>query len=97
MEFLASSYLDKPDDPSMLTEKQIEDSWGSFSDFMFSYGLKPYNPEDCEEAVAISKAFAENNREAAEAEAVEVFTKYLDQVWCQFEIAPKQSELNLPD
>ena len=81
-EVLAASYLSKPNDPSMLTIEQIEASWGSFSDFMFSYGLKPYNPEDCEEAVTISKAFAENQREAAEAEVVEKFQKYINDVWC---------------
>ena len=84
----------------MLTTKQIKESWGSFSNFMLSYGLKPYNPEDCEEAVAISKAFAENDRQAAEAEAVDTFTAYLEHVWChvntQDEI-PKQSALNVPD
>ena len=65
MEGLAATYLSNPSDPSMLTTKEIKDSWGSFSNFMLSYGLKPYNPEDCEEAVAISQA---ENRELAKQE-----------------------------
>ena len=42
------------------------------------HSLKPYNPE--EEAVAISKPIADNDREMAE--AVETFTKYLNYAWC---------------
>ena len=61
-EGLAASYLSNPSDPSMLTTKEIQKSWGSFTNFMLSYGLKPFNPEDCEEAVAISKALAENRQ-----------------------------------
>ena len=60
MEGLAATYLSNPSDPSMLTTKEIKDSWGSFSNLMLSYGLKPYNPEDCEEAVIFSRHFAEN-------------------------------------
>ena len=67
MEGVAASYLSNPSDPSMLTTKEIKDSWGSFTNFMLSYGLKPYKPEDCEEAAAISKALAENR--SAEDEA----------------------------
>ncbi len=47
----------------MLTTKEIMDGWGSFSNFMVSYGLKPFNPDDCEEAVAISQTLAENRAE----------------------------------
>ena len=68
MEGLAASYLSNPSDPSMLTSKEIKKSWGSFTNFMISYGLKPYNPEDCEEAVAISQTLAQD-RQAADAEA----------------------------
>ena len=67
LEGVAASYLSNPSDPSMLTTKEIKDGWGTFTNFMLSYCLKPYNPEDCEEAVAISKAFAENR--SAEDEA----------------------------
>ena len=51
MEGLAASHLSDPNDPTLLTREEIKDSWGSFTDFMTSYGLKPYNLEDCEEAV----------------------------------------------
>ena len=68
MEGLAASYLSNPSDPSMLTTKEIKKDWGSFSNFMISYGLKPYNHEDWEEAAAISRTLAEDRR-AAEDEA----------------------------
>ena len=63
MEGLAASHLSDPNDPTLLTRKEIKDSWGSFSNFMISYGLKPYNPDDCEEAVAISRAFKANQEQ----------------------------------
>ena len=34
---------------------QIQDGWGSCTEFMRAYGLKPYNQEDLEEALAISR------------------------------------------
>ena len=61
-EGLAASFLSNPSDPSMLTNKEIKDGWGSFTNFMLSYGLKPFNHEHCEEAVAISKALAEGRQ-----------------------------------
>ena len=67
MEGLAASYLSNPSDPSMLTTKEIKDGWGSFTNFMISYDLKPYNSEDCEEAAAISQSLAENRRAEDEA------------------------------
>ena len=74
-EGLAASYLSNPSDgspghdPSMLTTKEIKESWGSFTNFMISYGLKPFNHEDCEEAAAISRAMAEDRQAAKEEEA----------------------------
>ena len=67
MEGLAASYLSNPNDPSMLTTKEIKNEWGSFTNFMISYGLKPHNHEDCEEAAAISRSLAENRRAEDEA------------------------------
>jgi len=61
LEGLASSYLCNKEDPTMLTRKELKAGWGTVENFMLSYGLKPYNPEDCEEAVAISRALKENN------------------------------------
>ena len=63
MEGLAASHLSDPNDPTLLTREEIKDSWGSFTDFMTSYGLKPYNPEDCEEAVEISRALKEGRED----------------------------------
>ena len=40
---------------------QIKDGWDSCTNFMQSYGLKPYNVEDCEEALEISRAFKGKN------------------------------------
>ena len=55
-EALAASYLCDKNDPSLLTWKEIKESYGSCLNFMLSFGLKPWNPEDCDEAVAISRA-----------------------------------------
>ena len=63
-EGLAAIYLSNTSDPSMLTTKEIKDGWGSFENFMISCGLKPYNPEDCEEAIIFSRHFAENRGSA---------------------------------
>ena len=35
---------------------KIKDGWGSCTNFMLSYGLKPYNMEDCEQALEISRS-----------------------------------------
>ena len=62
LDFVTSllTYLNDPNDPTLLTKKEIKKSWRSF---MISYGLKPYNQEDCEEAVAISRALKKANQE----------------------------------
>jgi hypothetical protein len=60
--FVASQILDK-NDPTLLTSKQIIDSWGSCLNFMLSFGLKPYNPEDIEEAISISRSFKESDQD----------------------------------
>ena len=54
-EALAASYLLNKEDPSLLTYKEIKRSYSSCENFMLSFGLKPYNFEDCEEAVQISR------------------------------------------
>ena len=59
MEGLAAAYLLDKDDPTRLTWKELKQAWGSCENFMLSYGLKPYNPKDCEEALAISRALKE--------------------------------------
>ena len=71
-EGLAASYLSNPSEgspghnPSMLTTKEIKGEWGSFTNFMIAYGLKPFNHEDCEEAAGISRAMAEDRQAAKE-------------------------------
>jgi len=40
----------------LLTWKELKDGWGGCANFMLSYALKPYNPEDLEEAVTIFRA-----------------------------------------
>ncbi len=42
-------------DPTLLTYEEIKQGWGSVLNFMLSYGLKPYNPEDIMEAKSISR------------------------------------------
>ena len=65
LDFVTSllTYLNDPNDQTLLTKKEIKKSWRSFSNFMISYGLKPYNQEDCEEADAISRALKKANQE----------------------------------
>ena len=62
-EALAATHLLNKHDPSLLTYRQIKDSYGSCLNFMLAYGLKPWNPEDLEQAVAISRSLKreENN------------------------------------
>ena len=47
-------------DPSLLTWKEIEKSFGSCVNFMLSYNLRPYNSEDIKEALNISRALKKN-------------------------------------
>lgn len=51
-------------DPSRLTQKEIEQSWGSVRNFVQSYGLKEYDPDDLEVALQISRGLKEGDREA---------------------------------
>ena len=53
---VASQILNK-DDPTLLTWREIKDSYGSCTNFMQCNGLKPWNPEDIEMAVSISRTF----------------------------------------
>ena len=57
--FCASVLCDK-NDPTRLTWRELKDGWGSLENFVRSYGLKPYNLEDLEEALSISRALKEN-------------------------------------
>jgi hypothetical protein len=51
---LRSQIVDESD-PTLLTYEEIKQGWGSVLNFMLSYGLKPYNPEDIMEAKSISR------------------------------------------
>ena len=55
MEGLAASYLSNKDDKTLLTLKEVKEEFGSWTQFMLAYGLKPYNVDDCKEAVEISR------------------------------------------
>lgn len=55
-EALAASILLDKNDPTRLTYQEIKQSWGSCTNFVISYGLKPYDVDDLEEALAISRA-----------------------------------------
>ena len=62
-ERLAASQILDGSDPTLLTSREIRDSWGSCTNFVRSYGLKPYDLGDLQEAAAISRALAENREE----------------------------------
>ena len=66
----ASQILDKSD-PTRLTYKEIKASWQTCSNFMRSYGLKPYDLDDCAEALAISRAIKEGQKYNEEEEEEE--------------------------
>ena len=69
-ERMAASYLCDKSDPTLLTWKELKDGWGGplvCTNFMLSYGLKPFNPEDCEEAAAISRSLKEGRDELEDA------------------------------
>ena len=44
----------------------VKKSWGSYSNFMASYGLKMYNEDDVEEARRILDDFEEADRQQAQ-------------------------------
>lgn len=56
LEGLCASVLCDGTDPTRLTSKELRDGWGSVQNFVISYGLKPYDHNDLEEALAISRA-----------------------------------------
>jgi len=55
-ERLAASYLSDKNDPTRLSWKEVQQSYGSWTNFMLAFGLKPWNQEDLEEALAISRS-----------------------------------------
>ena len=68
-EGLAASQLLDKNDPTLLSWKEIKDSWGTCLNFFYSFGLKPWNFEDCDEARAISRSFKAGDDEQAQNEA----------------------------
>ncbi|TFK65391.1 hypothetical protein BDN72DRAFT_845615 [Pluteus cervinus] len=44
------------------SDKQYYDSYGGWTNFMVSHGLKPYDPDDVMEGKAILDAFKEADR-----------------------------------
>ena len=63
LEGLSASVLCDKSDPTRLTSKEIKDGWGSCTNFFLSYGLKPYDFEDHNEALAISRSLKEGSNE----------------------------------
>ncbi|KAE8357403.1 hypothetical protein BDV27DRAFT_139385, partial [Aspergillus caelatus] len=47
--------------PLTPAERSIVKSYGGWTSFLFSFGLKPYNDEDAEEGLMILKALTEDN------------------------------------
>ena len=58
-EGLCSAILLDKSDPTRLTYREIKDSWGTCANFVRSYGLKDYDPDQIEEALSISRALKE--------------------------------------
>jgi len=56
VEGLAASVLSDPSDPTRLQWVDIRDSWGSWTNFVLSYNLKPYELSELEQALEISRA-----------------------------------------
>ena len=46
-----------------LPEEEVLKGWDSYFNFMISYGLKPWNPEDLAEAKSILIAFGKHREE----------------------------------
>ena len=63
LNLMATKFLWDENDPTRLSSKQVRESFGTWGDFMLSYGLKPSNLNDLEEALAISRSLkrAESN------------------------------------
>jgi hypothetical protein len=55
--------------PEEIPDSAITSSYGGMHNFMLSYGLKIWNPEDVEEAKAIINAFKQADYEASLEEA----------------------------
>ena len=58
----ATSILDR-EDSSRLSYKEIQESYGSSSNFFFSHSLKPWDHDDQEEALAISRALKSDDQQ----------------------------------
>ena len=63
MKGLAAVVLCDKDDPTRLSSKELKEGWGGPAEFMLSYGLKPFKPEDCHQALAFSRALQEADME----------------------------------
>ena len=55
--------------PDSIPDSAITESWGGMNNFMLSYGLKMWNPEDVQEARAIINAFKQADYEQSLEEA----------------------------
>ena len=76
---MSQQYSDE-DGWKMISTQSIMKSWGNMLTFMLSYGLKPYNAEDYDEANAIIDAMKEGDwGEMSAAEKAEVRARYLKQ------------------
>jgi hypothetical protein len=62
-EALAANIILDRYDPTLLTWKEIKEGWGSCADFFFSHELKPWNEDDQDEAVNLSRTFKEEKNQ----------------------------------
>ncbi len=68
MEGYVAAHLCNKADNTRLTGKEIKESWGSLTNFVQSYGLKPWDSDDLNEALEISRGMREGDLLAERAE-----------------------------
>ena len=57
LQALAASAICDRTDSSRLSSRELTDGWGGAADFMLSHGLKPYESQDREDALSLSRAY----------------------------------------
>jgi hypothetical protein len=58
-ERVAALYLNNPNDPTRLSLKQVQEQWGSWTQFLECYNLRAFDYGDLEEGLQISRLLQE--------------------------------------
>jgi hypothetical protein len=61
-ERVAAMYLSNPNDTTRLSWKEVQEQWGSWTAFLQCYNLRPFDYNDLEEALQISRLLKETGR-----------------------------------